>query len=145
MFANGKEQLHTISGVLNTVVLITSSLFVALSLLYVKDNRNKQAVIALAIAQCFAIAYLLIKGGEYVALFNVGIDIETNTFFTLYFLITGFHFLHVLLGMAILAYLMLATYRGTYKTDAGGFEAGASYWHMVDLLWIILFPLIYVI
>ena len=83
---------------------------------------------------------------EYFSLFDQGITIETNTFFTLYFLITAFHLMHVLLGMVILTFIAKAAWQGKYQGKSlSGFEAGASYWHMVDLVWIILFPLIYVI
>ncbi|WP_241242355.1 cytochrome c oxidase subunit 3 family protein [Thalassotalea sp. G2M2-11] len=145
MFALGKAKLHAGAGLVNTIALITSSLFVAFAVTAVKSKKFKQSVQWLIIAQCFAVVYLVVKGWEYQSLFAQGIDIETNTFFTLYFLITLFHFMHVLLGMVILAYIMVRTNKGDYQQDVAGFESGACYWHMVDMLWIILFPLIYVI
>lgn len=164
LFDQGKQQLHQVSGLINTIALITSSYFVALAVRAMHGSadraapqaqRNAKAVKLLVVALGFACIYLLVKLWEYQALFALGITIETNTFFTLYFLITGFHFMHILLGMVILIYIGFQAKQGAYNesnTDAGqsvnrlsGFESGAIYWHMVDLLWIILFPLVYVI
>ena len=150
MFAEGKAQLHKVAGLINTIALITSSYFVAISLHAMRAGNNQQAVIRLGLALMFASVYIVLKLWEYQALFAQGIDIETNTFFTLYFLITAFHFMHILLGMVILAYMAKNAYQGKYndsrsENEFSGFESGACYWHMVDLLWIILFPLIYVI
>ncbi|MGB1199341.1 MAG: cytochrome c oxidase subunit 3 family protein [Thalassotalea sp.] len=150
MFAEGKAQLHKVAGLINTIALITSSYFVAISLHSMRENNDKQAVTRLMFALVFAAVYIVLKLWEYQALFAQGIDIETNTFFTLYFLITAFHFMHILLGMVILLYMAKNAYQGKYRDPAtdnefSGFESGACYWHMVDLLWIILFPLIYVI
>lgn len=150
MFAEGKAQLHKVAGLINTVALITSSYFVAISLHSMRVNNERQAVNRLVIALLFAGVYVILKLWEYQALFSQGIDIETNTFFTLYFLITAFHFMHILLGMVILGYMAVNAYKDKYndpntENEFSGFESGACYWHMVDLLWIILFPLIYVI
>ena len=150
MFAQGKAQLHKLAGLLNTIALITSSYFVAIAVYSMRKNNDKQAVARLMFALVFASVYIVLKLWEYQALFSQGIGIETNTFFTLYFLITAFHFMHILLGMVILLYMAKNAYQGKYRDPAtdnefSGFESGACYWHMVDLLWIILFPLIYVI
>lgn len=150
IFAEGKAQLHKSIGLINTIALITSSYFVALSLHSMRDNNEKQAVKRLLLALVFSSVYVVLKLWEYDALFEQGIDIETNTFFTLYFLITAFHFMHILLGMVILIYMAKNAAQNKYndptsENEFSGFESGACYWHMVDLLWIILFPLIYVI
>jgi nitric oxide reductase NorE protein len=150
MFAQGKAQLHKIAGLINTIALITSSYFVAISLHSMREQKERQAVFRLMLALGFAAVYIVLKLWEYQALFAQGIDIETNTFFTLYFLITAFHFMHILLGMVILTYMAKNVYQGKYshaesENEFSGYESGACYWHMVDLLWIILFPLIYVI
>jgi nitric oxide reductase NorE protein len=146
MFNKGKAQLHQTAGLINTIALITSSFFVALALNVMHKAKAKQAVWLLLTANVLAIIYITVKIWEYLSLFEQGITIETNTFFTLYFLITAFHLMHVLLGMVILAFIAQSAWRDKYQDkDLSGFESGTSYWHMVDLLWIILFPLIYVI
>ncbi len=145
IFTQGKAQLHTFSGVINTIALITSSLFVALSVNALHRKARNQTALYLVLGLVFALIYLFVKGWEYESLFAQGIDIETNTFFTLYFLITAFHFLHVVLGMVILIFMLIRTLKHGYHDNYSGFESGACYWHMVDMLWVILFPLIYVI
>jgi len=146
MFTQGKAQLHQMAGLINTIALITSSLFVALALNVMHKVKPKQAVWLIVTAQAFALLYITVKIWEYLSLFEQGITIETNTFFTLYFLITAFHLMHVLLGLVILAYIAYSAWYDKYQdNNLSGFESGTSYWHMVDLLWIILFPLIYVI
>jgi nitric oxide reductase NorE protein len=145
MFIVSKAKLHPIAGLINTIALITSSLFVALSVRAIHLGHVKKSINFLVLSQCIACIYLVVKIWEYQFLFGIGIDIETNTFFTLYFLITFFHFMHVLLGMVILVFIGINAKKGLYKEDIAGFESGACYWHMVDMLWIILFPLIYII
>jgi len=146
MFSQGKTNLHQISGLINTLTLITSSFFVALALTKMHQGFGKQAAKLLIVAKLVACIYIGVKIWEYLSLFEQGIDIETNTFFTLYFMITFFHLMHVLLGMVILIFVALKAVKNEYNaSNISGFESGASYWHMVDMLWIILFPLIYVI
>ena len=87
-----------------------------------------------------------LKAGEYLHLAQRGLDLEHSTFFTLFWLVTGFHFLHVWLGLVILGWMALRCLRGAYAEGAlGGLESGALYWHMVDLVWVMLFPLVYVL
>jgi len=146
MFIAGKAKLHQVSGLINTLTLITSSYFVALALNKMQQGFGKQAATLLIVAKLVASVYIVVKLWEYLSLFEQGIDIETNTFFTLYFMITFFHLMHVLLGMVILAFIALKSAKNEYnQNNISGFESGASYWHMVDMLWIILFPLIYII
>lgn len=146
MFTEGKAHLHQTSGLINTLALITSSFLVALALQAMHDAKGKLAAKFLISAKVVACIYIVVKIWEYMSLFEKGFDIETNSFFTLYFMITFFHLMHVLLGMVILTYIMLKAAKNGYNaSNISGFEAGASYWHMVDMLWIILFPLIYVI
>ena len=90
--------------------------------------------------------FVVIKLFEFSAKFSQGISLSSNTFYMFYLSLTMFHFMHVILGMVILAAVMLKARRGGYTPENHtGVETGASYWHMVDLLWIILFPLVYVI
>lgn len=146
IFTQGKAKLHQISGLINTLTLITSSFFVALALTKMPQGDGKQSAKLLVVAKLVASIYIGVKIWEYLSLFEQGIDIETNTFFTLYFMITFFHLMHVLLGMVILVFVALKAAKNEYNaSNISGFESGASYWHMVDMLWIILFPLIYVI
>jgi len=146
MFIEGKAKLHQMSGLINTLTLITSSFFVALALNAMHAGEGKKSAKLLVVAKLVACVYIAVKLWEYLSLFEQNIDIETNTFFTLYFMITFFHLMHVLLGMVILIFIAVKAAKNEYNAcNLSGYEAGASYWHMVDMLWIILFPLIYVI
>jgi hypothetical protein len=86
--------------------------------------------------------FLVVKGFEYAAKFGAGINLSTNTFYMFYLSLTFFHFMHVILGMVILVALWWKTRQGAYGPgNMNGIESGAAYWHMVDLVWIVLFPL----
>ena len=83
---------------------------------------------------------------EFITKHNEGITLSTNKFYMFYLSLTFFHFMHVILGMVILGVILVMARRGKYSaTEYTGIETGASYWHMVDLVWIILFPLVYLI
>jgi nitric oxide reductase NorE protein len=93
-----------------------------------------------------ALVYVWIKLTEYRHLIDAGLGLERSTFFTLYWIVTGFHFLHVLLGLVILAWLGWRCWQRQYLAPRlSGLESGVLYWHMVDLVWVVLFALVYVI
>lgn len=146
MFGAGKASLHPVAGMICTLALITSSYFVAMAGIRLKQGNYRQCGLLLAAALLAATVYLMTKFWEYAELIGAGYDLSTNSFYTLYFFITFFHLMHVVLGMVILGYMFHRVRQGVYATtEHSGFESGASYWHMVDLVWIILFPIIYVI
>ena len=146
MFSDGKATLNASTGLLCTLTLIVSSYFVALAVNAVRKGNNRLASRQLIFALLSATIYLILKLIEYATLLELGYDLSTNSFYTLYFFITGFHFMHVLLGMIILTYMGIEARKDTYSsTQCSGFEAGASYWHMVDLVWLIVFFLINII
>ena len=92
------------------------------------------------------LAFLGVKGVEYAAAFAQGITLSSSTFHMFYLSLTFFHFMHVILGLVILTALWFGLRAGRYgPRNMNGLESGAAYWHMVDLVWLILFPLVYVI
>lgn len=138
------------AGFINTVLLLTSSYFVVKAIHIIKTINTQEAFNRASNWLLGAIGlggiFLILKMTEFVGKYQEGINLSTNSFFMFYFLLTMFHFMHVVLGMIILFNLYQKTKIGGYtKTDHIGLESGASYWHMVDLLWIVLFPLIYII
>jgi nitric oxide reductase NorE protein len=146
LFQQGQATLHPLVGLLCTLSLITSSYFVALAMSNIKQNNQRAAKQALWLSLLVASIYLVAKIWEYIQLGQAGMGLSSNTFYTLYFFITFFHFMHVLLGMVILIYMARQTGKNVYtESNHDGFEAGTCYWHMVDLVWVILFPIIYVI
>lgn len=133
------------AGAINTVLLITGSWFVVLAVQ--AAHRDEQRAVSRNIALGFlcGAGFLIVKVFEYAAKFGAGISMSTNTFYMFYISLTFFHFMHVILGMVILSVLWVQSRKGAYTSKgANGLESGAAYWHMVDLLWIILFPLVYV-
>jgi len=137
-FLAAQDHLDRVAGVINTAVLITSGLFAALAVEARKAGRRLAARGRLAVAAGLGAVFLFVKFREYGREMAAGFDIDSGGFFTLYYLITGFHALHVLLGMAILA--VVARY-----DSLSNYETGAAFWHMVDLVWIVIFPVIYLL
>ncbi len=145
MFNEGQLALVKIYGAFNTLVLITSSYFVVNAVNAIKKNLSKHCAHWLFAALLMASVFIIIKVIEYKEKFAAGYDLDTNLFFMFYFVLTFFHFMHVILGMIILIVVAIKAHKGDYSSqNHTGVETGASYWHMVDLLWVILFPLVYV-
>jgi len=133
-------------GAANTILLITSSYFVVRAVHAIRDNNVKNCINWLGAALLGGTGFLILKSIEYSDKFSEGISLSTNTFYMFYLSLTIFHFLHVILGMLILIAVIIKAKHGAYSADNHiGVETGASYWHMVDLVWIILFPLVYII
>jgi cytochrome c oxidase subunit 3 len=144
-------------GTLNTVVLITSSFTVALSIHYARCDKPKLAAFCLFLTLLFALGFMGIKAAEYRAHFAAHeypgkfyageVHIAgAAMFYTLYFLMTGLHGIHVVVGGTVLFILMIRTWRGRYSSAYyTGLEMGGLYWHLVDLVWIFLYPLLYLI
>ncbi len=146
LFNESQQHLNRTSGAINTLVLITSSYFMVRAVAAIKQGLSNDCVRWIASAIGLGFVFLAIKIAEFNATFAAGISLSTNTFYMFYLSLTLFHFMHVILGMVILAAIMVKALRGGYSAENHiGVETGASYWHMVDLLWIILFPLVYVI
>ncbi|WP_025918258.1 cytochrome c oxidase subunit 3 family protein, partial [Herminiimonas sp. CN] len=145
LFNASQMQLDRSSGLINTVLLISSSYFVVRAVECIRHGQGKRSARWLAVAIACGGGFVVLKLFEFAAKIDAGITMSTNTFFMFYLFLAFFHFMHVILGMVILAAIAIKARRGGYSSvDHGGVETGAAYWHMVDLVWIILFPLIYV-
>ena len=138
LFAAGQAQLDPVLGGLNTLVLITSGWLAALAVEARSAGRRGLARLQLGAAMALGLVFIAIKLAEYVAKSQAGIGLETDTFFTLYFLLTGFHLLHVVLGIIILAAV-------TFSDSLENLKTGTAFWHMVDLVWVVMYPLVYLI
>lgn len=137
LFAQSQDMLNRSAGALNTLVLVTSGLFAAIASRHAAINATKTRL-WLAGAFTLGVVFLAIKYMEYADKARYGIGIETNDFFTFYYLITGFHAMHVVAGLVVFALLF-------WKPALSNVEAGVSFWHMVDLVWVLLFPIIYLL
>lgn len=148
LFASSQHSLDQSLGAVNTLLLLTSSLFVALA---VKSARSgtasaRSAPRFIAVAALLGAAFAIVKAFEWSARFSAGQTVGTNDFFMFYFMYTGIHLVHVLLGLIVLILLFFISRRSTL--DAGAvklLESGGIFWHLVDLLWVILFALFYLL
>ena len=149
---------NVLLGTINTYLLLTSSLTVALAIHATKLGQRRRALLLLAITIGFGVAFEVLKGVEYAGHLADGIapggyysfsGLPAHgavLYFTLYYLMTGLHALHVLGGLCALAWLWVRLYRG--RIGAANYlslELGGLYWHLVDLVWIFLWPLIYLV
>lgn len=146
MFRAEHLKLDRVLGAANTVVLITSSLLVVLGVDAVKRGMARRFEAFFGATILLGAVFLCVKYVEYAAKFHHGIYPRTNLFFSVYFTLTGLHGIHVLLGMGLLTYVIVLSRRGRlsaqYYTPA---EMSGLYWHFVDLVWIYLFPLLYLV
>lgn len=146
MFQAGRAQLDPSTGFAMTVGLLSSGFLAALAVERVRVNRPRQAALLIVAAIASAMVYVVLKFSEYTHLANAGFDLEYNMFFTLYWLLTLFHFLHVWLGLLVLAFLAWRCFKRGYGAEnRSGMESGVMYWHMIDLAWVIIFPLVYLL
>ena len=146
LFNASQLSLHRGLGLINTLVLITGSYFVVRAVQAIQLNDSRRCVFWLQLAIGSGLIFVLLKSYEFYEKAAQGIGLSTNTFYTFYISMTFFHYMHVILGLVILAAVMLKARAGGYSADDHiGVETGASYWHMVDLVWIILFPLVYLV
>lgn len=146
LFQQSQAKLNQNWGALNTVLLLTSSWFVVIGMSATRQAYRRMARIFLSLAWLCGLGFGVVKFFEYGEKISHGITLTTNNFFMYYYIFTGIHFLHLLLGMGVLAYMILRLGRNnTLASDLPVLESGASYWHMVDLLWIILFSILYLI
>ncbi len=150
-------ELSRFDGTLNTVVLLTSSLTAVLAIFSLQEmNKPKRTIAFLAATIGLGLVFLVVKAFEWGAKFEHGLYPRATEllerppgqilYFGLYFTMTGLHALHVIIGMCVLGVLLNFVVRGkaTQKNSAA-LENGGLYWHLVDIIWIFLFPLFYLI
>lgn len=145
-FELGQMSANKYLGALNTIVLLTSSLFVVRAISAVHIAKMEMAHSNFYKAIGCGIIFVCVKLFEYFQKLSSGIHFADNDYYMYYFILTGTHFLHVLTGLAILLYLMKKSKQAApTQSDIRTYEGGGIYWHMVDLLWIVIFPLFYLV
>lgn len=137
-FAEAQTHLHRTGAALNTIVLITSGFLAARALQWRAASRRMAARLALVAAAALGVVFLVIKGVEYADKAAQGISYDTHPFYMFYYLLTGFHAAHVVAGILV---LLLVAWRDSREN----IEMGAAFWHMVDLIWVLLFPVVYLL
>lgn len=146
LFDTSQAALHVPLGLVNTLLLLTSGFFVAEAVRHLKTGKSAKSQQWMWIAMIFGLGFLLLKGIEYADKLQQGLDLTHNAFFTYYWLLTGFHFLHVLTGLVILLVLTLKMRQGFYHAhNYLDIETGAAFWHMCDIIWLLLFPVLYLL
>jgi cytochrome c oxidase subunit 3 len=158
MFHEAHKMLQVPMGATNTVVLITSSVTMLFAVTSTQKGKRERAMLFLVLTFLLACCFLVIKYFEYSHKFHDGLlpgayfhndelkDPKSPLFFSLYFLMTGLHGIHVIVGMCLMAWLFIRTknreFGPNYYTPV---ELVGFYWHFVDLVWIYLFPLLYLV
>lgn len=146
VFSEGPQRLNTLAATLNTLTLLTSSFFMARAIAAIKSDQPRQSLKWFWLTLAAGAIYCGIKAWEYHWNAEMGLNIRTNMFFSTYYYLTFNHLLHVLIGMCSVLFVTLKLHFGGYdKDNYEGLESAASYWHMIDLAWIIIFPLVYVL
>jgi cytochrome c oxidase subunit III len=157
-FGHASRHLDVTLGTTNTGVLIVSSFTMALAVHAAQTGRRRRLIASLLVTTALGLTFLGIKGYEYAHKFHEGLvpgpfftyagpeAAQAQLFFSVYFAMTGFHALHMVIGVGLLTWLVLVARRGRigpgYDTPV---ELSGLYWHFVDIVWIFLFPLLYLI
>jgi nitric oxide reductase NorE protein len=144
LYERSRAMLNPVFGFLNTVILLSSSLFMAMAVSDARERRlsgvRRNLLLALLVGSGFGIS----KVFEYKSKIDAGITMLSNEFFSYYFVLTGIHFVHFIVGMVVLLTCRAMAHGSEIdRRYMVWIESGGCYWHMVDLLWVILFPMLY--
>jgi len=145
-YNESQKLLNSTLGMINTITLLTSGLFMVSSLTELKSDNQKKAVRYLWLTIGFGVLFMALKGYEYYEKFQLETSVISNEFFMFYWFITGFHFLHVLVAVVLLSFMLAKTKSGYYSSENfEDVESVGIFWHMCDLIWIVVFPIIYLL
>lgn len=147
IFLLGSQSLDWQLGALNTAILLASSFTMALAVDSAQRGKQKRLVLNLVLTLIFAAGFLVVKYIEWGGKFKYDLYPGSDLFFSIYYMTTGLHLIHVLIGMAVIGGVILRrALKGVYhEENFGGVEMGGLYWHLVDIVWIYLFPLLYLL
>jgi nitric oxide reductase NorE protein len=146
LFDISRQTLHVGVGLTNTLVLLLSSLCVFASVEAIRTGSPVLAARLLPVAVLCGLTFAGLKVYEYTALIGEGHGVGENHFYLYYFILTGLHLFHVVIGIVVLCLLMTQARRSEISaTRMAVIEGGGCFWHLVDLLWIVLFALLYLV
>ncbi|MCB9663569.1 MAG: cytochrome c oxidase subunit 3 [Alphaproteobacteria bacterium] len=147
VYAASQAQLDVRSGFVGTVLLLAGSWLAYEGVLAHEDERNGTTARSFLAASAVGCLFTVNKLAEYAAHAGHGVSLSTNGFWFAYLFLTGLHLLHVLAGVVALAVLGFRALRGAGlgREDTLSVEATAGYWHLVDVIWLFLFPLLYLV
>jgi nitric oxide reductase NorE protein len=143
LFLASQQHLNQNIGLVNTLVMVASSWFVARAVRATRAGDHDGASKLIVGGVLGGVAFILMKVVEWSLEISHGFTLPKNDFFTFYFMLTGVHLLHVVIGLIILGIVLRELHNPALRR-VSMVEAGATFWHMVDLLWIVLFALVYV-
>jgi cytochrome c oxidase subunit 3 len=153
-FRTAARETEVFYGTLNTAILMTSSLTMAVAVRAAEQARRRLTVWCLAATVGFGLAFLVVKGFEYRDDIAKGLlpgphfalhPPATELFWTFYWILTGLHAIHLTIGIGIVTTLAVLAVRRAVPIASASFEATALYWHLVDIIWVVLLPLLYLI
>jgi cytochrome c oxidase subunit 3 len=155
-FHHASRELEVILGTFNTIILLTSSLSVAASIAAIQKGQRKLSMVLLMATMALGLLFLANKGFEWGTKIEHGIYPNSPTllarskgeilFFGLYYVMTGLHGLHVLVGICVFSVMLILIAKGTLnQMRFVPLENAGLYWHLVDIIWIFLYPLFYLI
>jgi nitric oxide reductase NorE protein len=147
LFAESQAALNQTLGAINTLILLCSSMLIVLAALAFRSEKWRHLAARLTVAgAAVGSCFVVVKVFEYHEKVAAGLTPSTNEFFMYYFVLTGLHLAHVVIGLVVLTVLSrLACKPAPTRTHIAFFEGGACFWHMVDLLWLVIFPLIFLV
>jgi len=145
VYHQSRLHLNTTFGAINTIFLLVSGFFMATTVHQFKANNIAKTLFFLKLTMLGGILFLCLKGIEYSLKIEGGFNIGYDSFFTFYWLLTGFHVIHVIVGLVILLFMYFGIKKSNQETTSEDLEASAAFWHMCDLIWLLLFPTLYLI
>ncbi|HYF24374.1 MAG TPA: cytochrome c oxidase subunit 3 [Baekduia sp.] len=146
LFNRSAGSLHPTFGAINTMLLLTSSILVVYGVRSVRDGLSRRGPLLFRAAFACGLGFVVVKYLEYSDLLRNDLPPTENAFFTYYYVLTGIHLTHLLAGLCILAFLLRISRKAQIgPKDLRASESAASFWHVVDLLWVVLFPLLYLV
>lgn len=146
VFASSQATLSLATGAANSLILLLSSWFMVLALRSSRRGQTRLASRFVIGTLACGLLFTGLKASEFLAKSAAGIGFGTNDFYTLYYALTGLHFTHVVVGVGVLlSFVYVLRYTAMTPRKQFYFETAAMYWHMVDLLWIIIFTLLYLV
>lgn len=145
-FHSGAERLSQTAGVVITLLMVTSSFFIACSVTSLRAGQRRNSLLWLVGGLTAALGYPVAKYAEFRWNLAHGIDGESGIFFTVYYYLTLNHMVHAFWGILGILWVLTRHGFGIYTADEhGGLEALASYWHATDIIWLVIFPFCYVL
>ncbi|WP_342806306.1 cytochrome c oxidase subunit 3 [Alteromonas sp. M12] len=145
-YIEAQHNLLTGYGLTNTLILVLSSFFVASAVSAYRSQNQAKVCLFLKISWFFGALFCAIKIQEFLIMLDNGWYFDSHDFYIFYYTLAGIHLMHVFIGLMVLSYFLYGiSSSGIHSMKESIFESGTSYWHMIDIVWLLLFPLLYLL